>query len=194
MTQYIILSFALLTALVIAGALYFRSVMMKFLAVLFAVVLANMIYFTFDGVKGWPAVEDREVKGVLASIVILNPSEDSDGAIIISLFPSGEKKWYEYVYPNYAPKTYYLEYSNDRAAQFEKAKEAMMQGQEVKLNSIPPLSSNEDMEGEGSGNITGMISDLIEKLMPSGGDTYKPKVPDVEIMRQESPPEKGSNQ
>lgn len=194
MTQYIILAFALLTAFVIAGALYYRSITFKFLAVLFAVVLANMIYFTFDGVKGWPAIETREVKGTLATVVIINPSEVSEGAIIISLFPTTEKKWYEYIYPNYAPKTYYLEYSNDRAAIFEKAKEAMMQGKEVRINGIPPTSSSGDSEGDGTDDISGIIGDMIKKFVPSIGDTYKPNVPDVEIMRPEQPPEKGSNQ
>lgn len=194
MTQYIILAFALLTALVLAGALYYKSISMKFMSVLFAVILANMIYFTFDGVKGWPANEKSEVKGVLASVIIINPSNVSDGAIIISLFPSTEAKWYEYVYPNYAPKTYYLEYSNDRAAEFEKAKEAMMEGKEVRINGIPAKNAGGDAEGEGLDDVTEMINNLINKFMPSMGDTYKPKTPDIEIMRQEQPPEKGSNQ
>jgi hypothetical protein len=30
-------------------------------------------------------------------------------------------------------------------------------------------------------------------LLPALNDTYKPKVPDIEIMRQEPPPEKESN-
>lgn len=194
MTQYIILAFALLTAFVIAGALYYKNITLKFLSVLFVVILANMIFFTFDGVKGWPANEKQEVKGMLASVVIINPSEKSEGAIIISLFPSTSPKWYEYVYPNYAPKTYYLEYSNDRAAEFEKAKDAMMEGKEVRINGIPPKNSSGEGESDSSDDMTEVLGNLISKLLPPNGDTYKPKVPDVEILRQEPPPEKGSNQ
>lgn len=194
MTQYIIVSFALFIAFVIAAALYYKSIALKFLAVLFVVALANMIYFTFDGVKGWPAVEKQEVKGTLASVIIINPSELDEGAIIISLFPTEEKKWYEYEYPNYAPKTYYIEYSNDRAAEFEKAKTAMMEGKEVRINGIPPKTTGGDVSSEGSDSITEVIGDFLEKLLPKQGDTYKPKVPDIEIMRPVTPPEKGSNQ
>ena len=117
----------------------------------------------------------------------------SEGAIIISLFPRVDTKWYEYVYPKYAPKTYYLEYSNDRAAEFEKAKQAMMEGKEVRINSIPPKNAKGgDMEGDISESITEAINNIMGKIIPKQGDTYKPKVPDVEILEQQVPPEKGS--
>ena len=191
MTQSLILTIALCTAGMTAIAFYYNN-WIKFFVVALVVIMANMIYFTFDGVKGWPAVEHREVKGTLASVIIINPSEMSEGAIIISLFPTDEKKWYEYEYPNYAPKTYYLEYSNDRAAEFEKAREAMMQGNEVRINGIPELNSDEGSEGNGT--ETNSIGEIFRKLLPSLNDTYKPKVPDIEIMRQDPPPEKESNQ
>jgi hypothetical protein len=190
MTQSLILIIALATAGMTALAFYYNN-WIKFFVVLLVFILANMIYFTFDGVKGWPAVENKEVKGVLASVIIINPSQMSKGAIIISLFPTEEKKWYEYEYPNYAPKTYYLEYSNDRAAEFEKARQAMMEGKEVIVNSIPEMESGEGSEGNGT--ETSIIGDVFRRLLPSLNDTYKPKVPDIEIMRQDPPPEKESN-
>jgi hypothetical protein len=194
MTQYIILTFALFIAAVIAAAFYYKSIALKFLSLLFVVILANMIYFTFDGVKGWPAIEKQEVKGTLATVIIINPSEVSAGAIIISLFPSVPQKWYEYEYPNYAPKTYYLEYSNDRAAEFEKAKQAMIEGREVRINGIPPKNAPGNMESDGSDSISEFISGIVEKLLPSQKDTYKPKIPDIEIMEREITPEKGTQQ
>ena len=191
MTQYIILSFALFISVIIAAAFYYKSVALKFLAILFVVILANMIYFTFDGVKGWPANETREVKGMLASVIIINPSEMSEGAIIISLFPSTEPKWYEYEYPNYAPKTYYLEYSNDRAAEFEKAKTAMMEGKEVRINGIPSKNAEGEVPSDGLSSTAEAINNFLEKILPAMRDTYKPKIPDIEILRSEPPPEKG---
>jgi len=190
MTQSLVLIIALATAAMTALAFYYNN-WIKFFVIVLVVVLANMIYFTFDGVKGWPAVENSEVKGVLASVIIINPSQASKGAIIVSLFPTDEKKWYEYEYPNYAPKTYYLEYSNDRAAEFEKARQAIMEGKEVRINGIPGLNSEETSEGEGT--ETNMIGEIFRKLLPALNDTYKPKVPDIEIMRQDPPPEKESN-
>ena len=191
MTQYIILLFALFIALVIAAAFYFRSNSLKFLSILFVVALSNMIYFTFDGVKGWPAEEKEEVKGTLASIVIINPSENSEGAIYISLFQSESGHWYDYEYPRYAPKTYFVEYSNDRAAEFEKAKQALVEGKEVRINRIPPKTAGGDIPSDGSDSIVEVIGDIIEKILPAMKDTYKPKVPDMEIMRPTTP-EKGS--
>lgn len=193
MTQTILLMFALFIALTTAIAFYWNNKTMKFIVIALFVVLANAVYFSLDGVKGWPANEKQEVKGVLASVVIINPSDMSEGAIIISLFPRVDTKWYEYVYPKYAPKTYYLEYSNDRAAEFEKAKQAMMEGKEVRINSIPPKNAKGgDMEGDISESITEAINNIMGKIIPKQGDTYKPKVPDVEILEQQVPPEKGS--
>jgi hypothetical protein len=190
MTQSLILIMALATAAMTALAFYYNN-WIKFFVIVIVVILANMIYFTFDGVKGWPAVEHREVKGTLASVIIINPSQLSKGAIIISLFPTEEEKWYEYQYPNYAPKTYYLEYSNDRAAEFQKARQAIMEGKEVRINAIPELESGEGSEGDGA--ETNSIGEVLRMLLPSLNDTYKPKVPDIEVMRQEPPPEKESN-
>lgn len=190
MTQTLILIIALCTAGMTALAFYYNN-WIKFFVIVLVVILANMIYFTFDGVKGWPAIENKEVKGVLATVIIINPSEMSKGAIIISLFPTEEKTWYEYEYPNYAPKTFYLEYSNDRAAEFEKAKEAMMEGKEVRINGVPELESGEGSEGDGV--ETNIVGEIFRKLLPSLNDTYKPKVPDIEIMRQDPPPVKESN-
>lgn len=189
MTQSLILIMALATAAMTALAFYYNN-WIKFFVIVIVVILANMIYFTFDGVKGWPAVEHKQVKGILATVIIINPSQTSKGAIIISLFPSEEEKWYEYQYPNYAPKTYYLEYSNDRAAEFQKARQAVMEGKEVRINAIPELESGEGSEGDGDG--TNSIGEIFRKLLPTLNDTYKPKVPDIEVTSPSVPEEKGT--
>lgn len=197
MTQTILLLIGLATVSIMAIAFYWNDWITKFTVLAFCVVLANSVYFALDGVKGWPAEEPREVKGTLASVVVINPSEASEGAIYISIFLKQEKKWYEYEYPRYAPKTFYVKYSNSRASEFEKAKKAMEEGQEVRINGIPP------MEGQGEGepyegdltDITNMISNMFAKLMPKQKDTYQPAPPkNIEILEQGSPPEKGTNQ
>lgn len=193
MTQTILLIIAFVVVLMTTISFYWNDKTTKFIVIALFVVLANAVYFSLDGVKGWPANEKQEVKGILASVVIINPSDETEGAIIISLFPKQVVKWYEYVYPRYAPKTYYLEYSNDRAAEFEKAKQAMIEGKEVRINSIPPKNAKGgDMEGDISESITEAINNIMGKIIPKQGDTYKPKVPDVEILEQQAPPEKGS--
>ena len=68
------------------------------------------------------------------------------------MFPTLPKKWYEYEYPREAPKTFYVEYSNDRAAKFEQAKKAMEEGKEVRINGIPPKNSNGSADNTDGGN------------------------------------------
>jgi len=195
MTQMLLLMVGLFTAMTLAVTFYWNNKLTKFVTIALFVLLANAIYFSLDGVKGWPSEDTREVKGILASVVVVNPTDDSEGAIYISLFLSTPKKWYEYEYPRYAPKTFYIEYSNDRAAEFEKAKQAMEEGKEVRINGIPP-KSNGTGSGEGivEENLAEVITNIMGKILPQQGDTYKPKVPDVEIMEQKVPPEKGSQQ
>lgn len=196
MTQTLLLLLALFVVFMMAISFYWNSKIIKFVVITLFVILANAVYFSLDGVKGWPSEDTSVVKGTLASVVIVNPSESSDGAIYISLFPTTPKKWYEYEYPRYAPKTFFIKYSNDRAAEFEKAKQAMEEGREVRINGIPPENSGSgDSEGiMGEEFISSIIGQYLDHLVPKQGDTYKPKVPDVEIMEQQAPPEKGSNQ
>ena len=195
MTQTLLLLLALFVVFMMAISFYWNSKTIKFVVITLFVILANAVYFSLDGVKGWPSEDTSVVKGTLASVVIVNPSENSEGAIYISLFPTTPKKWYEYEYPRYAPKTFFIKYTNDRAAEFEKAKQAMEEGREVRINGIPPENTGSgDSEGiMGEELISSIIGQYLDHLIPKQGDTYKPKVPDVQIMEQQAPPEKGSN-
>lgn len=195
MTQTLLLMTGLFTAMTMAVAFYWDNRVTKFIVIAMFVFLANTIYFSLDGVKGWPAEEPKEVKGLLASVVIVNPSSDEAGGIYISLFPTLPKKWYEYEYPRKAPKTFFVEYSNDRAAEFEQARKAMEEGKEVRINGIPPKNSKnsaDNTDGGEANTIVGTIENLMKKLLPKQEDTYKPEVPDVEILSPSVPREKGS--
>jgi hypothetical protein len=195
MTQTILLLTAIFVALIIAATFYWNSKTLKIIAITIFMLLANAVYFSLDGVKGWPAEESRDVKGILAAVVILNPSDSDPGAIYISLYPTTPKKWYEYVYPRVAPKTYYVKYSNDRAATFDKAKQAIQEGREVRINGIPPENGGSGESGNDEGEeSSGILGQLLERLLPKAGDTYKPTIPDIEISEQIVPPEKGTNQ
>lgn len=197
MTQAILAGLALQAVAFIALAFYTNHWFSKFLVVAYLTVLANGMYFAFDGVKGWPAEEPREVKGVIASIVILNPSANDEGAIYVSVFLSEDQKWWQYQYPRFAPKTFYVKYSNNRAAQFEKAKQAMQEGKEVRIDGIPPM----EVEGEGEqydgelSDLSDMIGNLLAKLMPKQKDTYQPgDKKNIEIVEPSTPPQKGTGQ
>lgn len=197
MTQVMLLIMAFVVVSYLALSFYYDNWINRFAVLTLFVCLANAVYFSLDGAKGWPAEEPREVKGTLASVVVLNPSNNSEGAIYIGVFLSENPRWWQYEYPRLAPKTFYVRYSNNRAAQFEKAKQAMQEGQEVRINGIPP------MEGQGEGeeytgdmsDITQMISDMFAKLMPKQKDTYQPTTPkNLEIVEQGAPPQKGTSE
>ena len=197
MTQTLLLIIALLAVSVMAISLYWNNFHTKFASIALFIILANCVYFSLDGVKGWPAEEPREVKGTIASIVIVNPSESFEGAIYVGVFLSEENEWYEYDYPRISPKTFYVKYSNNRAAEFEKAKQAMKEGKEVRIDGIPP------MEGQGEGeeydgiitDISSMIGNLIAKIMMKQEDTYEPGRPKgIEIVEPGSPPSKGTSE
>lgn len=194
MTQAIILGLALQTAALIAIALYFSNWTFRFLSLVSVVLLANSIYFTFEGVKGWPSEDTRVVKGILSSVVIVNPTNSEEGAIYISLFPTTPSEWYEYKYNRKAPKTFYVKYSNDRAAQFEEAKKALTEGKEVRINGIPEENSQgEGIPGENQGMLE-IAKGLLEKVFGSQKDTYKPITKDIEISESELPPKKETQQ
>lgn len=197
MTQTLLLISALITLAIIAATFYFNKRWMKFVAIITLTIIANTIYFSLDGVKGWPAEEPREVKGVIASIVIVNPSESFEGAIYVGVFLSEEKNWYEYDYPRIAPKVFYVKYSNNRAAEFEKAKKAIQEGKEVRIDGIPPMEGQGEGE-EYDGEITDMssiIGDIIAKIMPKQEDTYEPgHRKGIDIIEQSSPPSKGTSE
>ena len=197
MTQTLLLIIALLVFAVMAISLYWNNFHTKFASIALFIILANCVYFSLDGVKGWPAEEPREVKGTIASIVIVNPSESFEGAIYVGVFLSEENKWYEYDYPRISPKTFYVKYSNNRAAEFEKAKQAMKEGKEVHIDGIPPMESQGEGE-EYDGEITDMssiIGDMIAKIMMKQEDTYEPGRPKgIEIVEPGSPPSKGTSE
>jgi hypothetical protein len=180
-----------------AISLYWNNFHTKFASIALFIILANCVYFSLDGVKGWPAEEPREVTGTIASIVIVNPSESFEGAIYVGVFLSEENKWYEYDYPRISPKTFYVKYSNNRAAEFEKAKQAMKERKEVRIDGIPPMEGQGEGE-EYDGEITDMssiIGDMIAKIMMKQEDTYEPGRPKgIEIVEPGSPPSKGTSE
>lgn len=196
MTQVILLLISFFVVSITAISFYFNYTKLKFVVILLLTLLSSAVYFSLDGVKGWPSEDTRVVKGNLASVVIINPSDTDPGAIYISLFPTTPIKWYEYEYPRYAPKTFYVKYTNDRAAEFEKAKQALEQGKQVRINGIPPekISNGTPVEGTTIMEmISGMMSQYMSDVLPQQGDTYRPEVPDIEITESQVPPEKGTN-
>jgi hypothetical protein len=183
MIQLILLSVAVVFFFILAVTYFWNNVPLKFASLVLAVVLANGVYFSLDRLAGWP-VEAKQVKGIVASITMVNPTETEEGGIYISVFSSLPVGWYEYLYPRKAPRLYYLEYSNYRATQFEKAKEQMKEGMRIRINGIPPKDDpKETRQGEGNSDADGqsLFNDLTDKIFgDQNQDTYLPEVPNLE--------------
>lgn len=195
MTQTILLLIGLATIVFMAISFYWNDIITKFVVLAMFVVLANSVYFTFDSVKGWPAEEPTAVEGTLASVVILNPTDESPGAIYISVFLDKEPKWYEYHYHRRAPKTFYVAYSNNRASEFQKANDAMKEGQEVHIRGIPPMGTEGGEPGSAdvaNGDFLGKISKKVRELLSNNGDTYTPteSEPELQIVEPSVPRQK----
>ena len=197
MTQVMLLVMAFFVVSYLALSYYYDNWINRFAVLTLFVCLANAVYFSLDGAKGWPAEEPRELSGIIASIVVINPSESSDGAIYVGVFLKEKPKWYEYSYSRVAPKTFYIKYSNNRASEFEKAKKAMQEGREVRINGIPPMEGQGEGE-EYDGDITdasSIVGNLLAKLMPKQKDTYQPGAQNnIEIVEPSEPPSKGTGQ
>jgi hypothetical protein len=183
MIQLILLSIAVAFFFILAVTYFWNNLPLKFASLVFAVVLANGVYFSLDRMAGWP-VEAKQVKGIVASITMVNPTDTEEGGIYISVFSTLPTAWYEYVYPRKAPRMYYLEYSNYRATQFERAKEQMKEGMRIRINGIPPKDDpKETRQGEGNSDADGqsMFNDLTDKIFgDQNEDTYLPEVPNLE--------------
>jgi hypothetical protein len=195
MIQLILLSLGFVFFFVLAVTYFWNNSALKFVSLLLAVILANGVYFSLDTKAGWPLGDTKEVKGTIASIVIVNPTDTTEGGIYISVFKTIPEKWYEYEYPRRAPKTFYIEYSNYRAGEFEKAKQQMKEGMRIRINGVPPKNDpkdNNNGEGEGDAEGSSFMNDLAEKLMGgSTEDTYQPDVPTFEA---DSPAEEEQTQ
>ena len=87
---------------------------------------------------------------------------------------------------------FYVKYSNDRAAKFEEAKQALEEGKQVRINGIPSESSSEESTESGEASITNMITKFFDRIMSQQKDTYKPQTSEIEIFEQSLPPQKGS--
>jgi len=194
-TQTFLLIFALITFAFLTISLYWNNIVNKFVMLTVYCFLASAVYFALDGAKGWPAEEPTEIKGQLITVVIVNPSQSDPGGIYIGVFETDPKNWWQYSYPRYAPKTYFVRYSNNRAAEFEKANQALKEGRQVKIDGLPPMEGSgegEPYDGEAL-DISQMISNMINKLMSKQDDTYTPTTPkNLEIVEEGSPPSKGN--
>ncbi len=146
------------------------------ITLLFAIV--NMIYFSFDTIKGWPS-HDKITKGQLVFVEIVEPTETYNGAIYLYVrLEPVEEKWYSkylsYIYwDSQAPRSYYIPFTEQSSKSMREAKEAMENGFIVEIE-------GETAEADGKGEASGEDGNGGER--PDGGDSENYKVPHLKLV------------
>lgn len=179
MNAYIIAA-GVLFALSFAFMIYYNRIFwfkISTITLLFAIV--NMIYFSFDSMKGWPS-HDKITKGQLVFIEIIEPTETYNGAIYLYVrIELEEQPWYSkyinYLYwDEYAPRSYYIPFTEQSSNTMREAKEAMEKGYIVEIEGE---SAKTDSNGEGEptdGNNGGEL--------PDGGESDDYEVPHLKLV------------
>lgn len=179
MNAYII-TVGILFALSFAFMIYYSKVFwLKLSTVTLLFILVNMIYFGFDSLKGWPS-NDKITKGQLVYVEIVEPTETYDGAIYlyVRLEPE-EETWYsKYInfkyWDEYAPRSYFMPYTEKTSKTMREAKEAMEKGFIVEVE-----GESADTQG-GEGEAAKENKPGGER--PDGGDVDNYNVPHLKLV------------
>jgi len=175
-----ILTAGILFALSFAFMIYYSKVFwfkLTTVTLLFAIV--NMIYFSFDSLKGWPS-HDKIEKGQLVYVEIVEPTQTYDGAIYLYVrHQLAENNWYDkyinyYYWDIFAPRSYYIPYTEQSGKSMREAKEAMEKGFIVEIN-----GESAGVEGNGDASTS---DDGNGGERPDGGDSENYRVPHLKLV------------
>ena len=182
MNAYII-SASILFALSFAFMIYYnKSFWLKLSTITLLFAIVNMIYFSFDTLKGWPS-HDKIAKGQLVYVDIIEPTDTYSGAIYVYVrHEQKEQNWYD-KYINYfywdslAPRSYYIKYTKQTSSSMREAKEAIENGYivEIEGESAQEGSTGEDTSAQGGEQGNG-------GELPNGGDAEDYEVPHLKLV------------
>ena len=180
MSAYIITA-GILFALSFAFMIYYnKSFWFKISTITLLFAIVNMIYFSFDSLKGWPS-HDKITKGQLVYVDIVEPTKTYSGAIYVYVrIEPHDQAWYEkYISYSYwdslAPRSYYIPYTEKSSKSMREAKEAMENGYIVEIE-------GESAETQNEGNGEAASEDGNGGERPDGGDSENYKVPHLKLV------------
>lgn len=176
-----ILTTGLLFALSFAFMIYYNRIFwLKISTITLLFVIVNMIYFSFDSLKGWPS-HDKIEKGTLVYVEIVEPTETYSGAIYLYVRAEPkEEKWYDH-YINYyywdinAPRSYYIPFTEQTSKSMREAKEAMEKGFIVEIE-------GETSETKSNGDGAEASEDGNGGERPDGGESENYRVPHLKLV------------
>lgn len=177
-----ILTAGILFALSFAFMIYYnKSFWLKLSTITLLFGIVNMIYFSFDSMKGWPS-HDKISKGQLVYVDIVEPTETYKGAIYVYVrLEKKEQSWYSkylhYVYWDImGPRSYYIPYTKQTSTSMREAKEAMEKGYIVEIEGE---SAQTDSNGEGEPSND---PNANGGERPDGGDSEDYNVPHLKLV------------
>lgn len=164
-----IVQLLIIFALLYCAQLYFsKNIILKVVVATYLFFVASAIYFSLESYKGWPSVEMAE-NGIITSIIIDEPVDDSAGAIYIWVRNTDtDIKWYQWVgyKPTKAPRAFVIPYTKETAKTFKEAKKSIEDGKVVLIQPNDDPVSDSDANGKNgkqpdgkSGNLGDTIED-----------------------------------
>lgn len=180
MNAYIITA-GILFALSFAFMIYYSKLFwLKLSTITLLFIIVNMIYFSFDSLKGWPS-HDKIEKGQLVYVDIVEPTDTYNGAIYVyvRLEPTAHTWYSKYInyfyWDSMAPRSYYIPYTKQSSASMREAKEAMEKGFIVEIE-----GESAETQSNGDGQAQGEEGNGGE--LPDGGDSADYKVPHLKLV------------
>jgi hypothetical protein len=144
-----------------------KNVMIKIVTATYLFFVASAIYFALETYKGWPTIQEAR-EGIITSIIIDEPNEDSNGAIYIWVRNSNDSlKWYQWLgyKPTKEPRAFSIPYTKNSAKKFREAKKSIEEGKVVLIESNDKQTSDleeDSKEGKEPDGKSGNIGDSIE--------------------------------
>lgn len=176
-----ILTTSIVFALSFAFMIYFnKTFWLKLLTITLLFAIVNMMYFSFDTLKGWPS-HDKITKGQLVHVEIVEPTETYPGAIYVSVRVEQEEQYWYSKYVNFiywdsmAPRSYYIPFTEQSSSKMREAKEAMEKGFIVEIE-------GESAKTESNGNGKAPSEEGNGGELPDGGDSENYRVPHLKLV------------
>lgn len=176
MTEYIVTAAILFAISFSLMIFYSKKLLWKLTTVATMFLLANLIYFTFDTLKGWPTVEHLPRKGQLIWAIVNEPKENDPGSIYLWVVYDTHSdehwfsKYFTYQPDASSPRSFSLPYSKQSAQKVDEAQQALQEGFTVEFESdgnslLDPVSNNADAKNSGE-SAGGEMSGLIDTNTP----------------------------
>lgn len=156
---------------------YNKSFTLKLVVITYLFIISSGIYFSLNTYKGWPS-EQKINSGFMIISLIIEPTADSAGKIYVWIMPDETNtNWLNKIVSyepkdKYTPRIFEFPYSDEAASEFNKANEAIRNGNYVHIDGEGKIDDGSEGNGvngneqEGNGNTPGHNTDSRKYDVP----------------------------